>query len=73
MQYRILPADGTKISEIGLGLGIVTPQDDVRALLNGALERQINYFDLCGLTTASILQSKTRWPAGALRSSRRCT
>lgn len=48
MQYRILPADGTKISEIGLGLGIVTPQDDVRALLNGALERQINYFDLCG-------------------------
>ena len=48
MQYRILPADVTKISEIGLGLCIVTPQDDVRALLNGALERQINYFDLCG-------------------------
>lgn len=48
MQYRTLPRGGEKIGEIGLGLGAVTPDCDVSGLLNYALEKDINFYDLCG-------------------------
>lgn len=48
MQYRILPHGGEKIGVIGIGLGAVTPRDNVRAVLEYALQNDINFFDLCG-------------------------
>ena len=48
MQMRKLPQGNEQISVIGLGLGIAKPGvDDVSGLVAGALERGINYFDLC--------------------------
>lgn len=48
MQMRKLPQGDEQISVIGLGLGIAKPGvDDVSGLVAGALERGINYFDLC--------------------------
>lgn len=47
MQYRTLPHGGENISEIGLGLGIVSPEDKPERLLEGALEAGINFYDLC--------------------------
>lgn len=48
MRYRVLPRGGEKIGEIGLGLGAVTPNSDVFKILSYALEKDINFFDLCG-------------------------
>ncbi|MBU3826909.1 MAG: aldo/keto reductase [Candidatus Anaerobiospirillum merdipullorum] len=47
MEYRTLPHGGEKLSVIGLGLGIVKPEDYPQALLEYALEQGINFFDLC--------------------------
>ena len=47
MQVRKLPHGDEQISVIGLGLGIAQPGDDVMTLVEQALARGINFFDLC--------------------------
>ena len=58
MQVRKLPRGAEQISVIGLGLGIAKPGDDVSALVRGALERGINYFDLCCAYESTCSQLK---------------
>lgn len=63
MQFRQLPRGNEQISEIGLGLGIAKPEDDVSALVAGALERGINYFDICCAYEATIHKLKAPFSA----------
>ncbi len=49
MEYRKLPHGGEKISVIGLGLGGIqkTPDEEVERVVRTAIERGVNFFDLC--------------------------
>ena len=60
MEYRQLP-HGTseeKFSVLGLGLGGIgkTPADEIEAIIRKAIDRGINFFDLCtaGATYAPL-------------------
>ena len=49
MEYRKLPKGDEKISALGLGMGgiQVSPEDEIQAVVERAIENGINYFDLC--------------------------
>lgn len=47
MEYRILPHGGERISVLGLGMGSISgTEEQVEAVVDWAIERGINFFDL---------------------------
>jgi len=49
MEYRRLPHGDENISVIGIGLGGIgkTPADEIEAIISKAIDRGINFFDMC--------------------------
>ena len=51
MEYRFLPHGGDKISVIGLGSGSITgTEQEMVDIINTAIEKGINYFDMAPST-----------------------
>ena len=49
MEYRKLPRGEEKLSALGLGMGGIqnTPQAEIQAVIEKAIDNGINFFDLC--------------------------
>lgn len=73
MEYRFLPHGGDKISVIGLGSGSITgTEQEMVDIINTAIEKGINYFDMAPSVQAPFLPMQRPLPGEEKKLSHKC-